>query len=137
MLNKPKILFLDEPTSGLDPSTSVEIHKLMLEMNANGTTFFLTTHNMTEAAKLCNRIALFNEGKIVELGTLEELSQKHNTQKRVKILLDTGETAEIPLNPENAPHIGELISQNRVVNIHSQEPTLEQIFLKLTGRELQ
>jgi ABC-2 type transport system ATP-binding protein len=137
MLNKPKILFLDEPTSGLDPSTSVEIHKLMLEMKEAGTTFFLTTHNMTEAAKLCDRIALFNEGKIVELGTMDELSRRHDTQKRVKILLESGETAEIPLSPENAPKIAEYISAGRVVNIHSQEPTLEQIFLKLTGRELQ
>ena len=136
MLNNPKILFLDEPTSGLDPSTAIEIHKLMLEMKAGGTTFFLTTHNMTEAAKLCDRIALFNEGKIMELGTMDELSRKHDTEKRVKILLDTGETAEIPLNPENAPRIAEYIAQERVINIHSQEPTLEQIFLKLTGREL-
>jgi ABC-2 type transport system ATP-binding protein len=136
MINKPKILFLDEPTSGLDPSTSMEIHKLMREMNADGTTFFLTTHNMAEATKLCNRIALFNEGKIVELGTLDELSQRHDTQKRVKILLDSGETVEIPLSAENAPRIAEYIAQERVITIHSQEPTLEQIFLKLTGREL-
>lgn len=136
MINKPKILFLDEPTSGLDPSTSVEIHKLMLEMNAAGTTFFLTTHNMAEAAKLCHRIALFNEGRIVELGTMDELSQRHDTHKRVKVLLDTGETDEIPLSPENAPRIAEYIANERVITIHSQEPTLEQIFLKVTGRAL-
>ena len=136
MLNNPKILFLDEPTSGLDPSTSVEIHKLMLDMKNSGTTFFLTTHNMTEAAKLCDRIALFNEGKIAELGTLEELSQKYNTEKRVKVWLDDGEVTEISLTPENSPKLTELFNQNRIVNIHSQEPTLEQIFLKVTGREL-
>jgi ABC-2 type transport system ATP-binding protein len=136
MLNNPKILFLDEPTSGLDPSTSVEIHKLMLGMKSGGTTFFLTTHNMTEAAKLCDRIALLNEGTIAELGTLEELSQKYNTEKRVKLRLDTGEEAEIALTPENSSKIAELVNQNRIINIHSQEPTLEQIFLKVTGREL-
>jgi ABC-2 type transport system ATP-binding protein len=136
MLNNPQILFLDEPTSGLDPSTSVDIHKLMLDMNNSGTTFFLTTHNMTEAAKLCDRIALFNEGKIVELGTLDELSQKYNTEKRVKIWLDTGEINELPLTPESSPQIADWISQNRVINMHTQEPSLEQIFLKVTGREL-
>jgi len=87
MLNRPKILFLDEPTSGLDPATSIEIHKLMLEMKNDGTTFFLTTHNMAEASKLCDRIALFNEGVIVDMGSMDELSQKYNKEKSVKILL--------------------------------------------------
>jgi len=136
MLNKPKILFLDEPTSGLDPSTALEIHKLMLEMKYGGTTFFLTTHNMTEAAKLCDRIALFNEGVIVDMGTLDELSQKYNTEKRVKILLNTGEEIIFDLNPDSGQKIAELINKDEVVTIHSQEPTLESIFLKLTGREL-
>ena len=137
MINHPKILFLDEPTSGLDPSTSVEIHRLMLDMKKGGTTFFLTTHNMVEAAKLCDRIALFNEGKIAEIGTLEELSQKYNTEKRVKIRLNSGEKTELALAPENASKISDMINQNRVLTMHTGEPTLEQIFLKVTGRELQ
>jgi ABC-2 type transport system ATP-binding protein len=136
MLNNPKILFLDEPTSGLDPSTSVDVHKLMLDMKKDGTTFFLTTHNMTEAEKLCDRIALFNEGKVVELGTLDELSQKYNTEKRVKIRHNTGEFEELSLTAENSPRIAELISGNRIMNMHTMEPSLEQIFLKVTGREL-
>ena len=136
MLNKPKILFLDEPTSGLDPSTALEIHKLMLEMKNDGTTFFLTTHNMMEATKLCDRIALFNEGVIVDMGTFDELSQKYNEQKKVKILLNTGEEIILDLNPANSRKMEELIEKNAIVTIHSQEPTLENIFLKLTGREL-
>ncbi|MCL2215860.1 MAG: ABC transporter ATP-binding protein [Defluviitaleaceae bacterium] len=136
MLNKPKILFLDEPTSGLDPSTSIEIHKLMLEMKNDGTTFFLTTHNMTEASKLCDRIALFNEGVIVDMGSMDELSQKYNKEKSVKILLNSGAEVILGLTPENSRRVAELINQNAVVTIHSQEPTLEQIFLKLTGRDL-
>jgi len=136
MLNKPKILFLDEPTSGLDPSTALEIHKLMLEMKDSGTTFFLTTHNMTEAAKLCDRIALFNEGVIVDMGTLDELSRKYNTEKKIKILLNTGEEITFDINPDNSQKIAELINKEEAVTIHSQEPTLENIFLKLTGREL-
>jgi len=137
MLHNPKVLFLDEPTSGLDPSTTVEIHKLMLEMKAGGTTFFLTTHDMGEASKLCDRIALFNEGKIVDMGTLHELSQKHNTEKRVKMLLKSDEEIELAMTPENGQKIAELMAKDEIVNMHSQEPTLETIFLKLTGRELQ
>jgi len=136
MLNKPKILFLDEPTSGLDPSTALEIHKLMLEMKKDGTTFFLTTHNMMEAAKLCDRIALFNEGVIVDMGTLNELSQKYNEEKSVKILLSSGEEITLSLSPENSRKIAEIVEKGAVVTMHSQEPTLEKIFLKLTGREL-
>jgi len=136
MLNKPKILFLDEPTSGLDPSAALEIHKLMLDMKSGGTTFFLTTHNMTEAAKLCDRIALFNEGVIIEMGALDELSQKYTGQKKVKILLSSGEEAVLDLTPANSKKIEMLIARDAVVTIHSQEPTLENIFLKLTGREL-
>jgi len=136
MLNKPKILFLDEPTSGLDPSTALEIHKLMLQMKNDGTTFFLTTHNMTEAAKLCDRIALFNEGVIADIGTLDELSQKYNDKKRVKIILNTGDEVVFNLTPDNSQKIEMLISRNAVVTMHTQEPSLENIFLKLTGREL-
>jgi len=136
MLNRPKILFLDEPTSGLDPSTSIEIHKLMLEMKNDGTTFFLTTHNMTEASKLCDRIALFNEGVIVDIGSMDELSQRYNTERSVKILLSSGKEIIIALNPSNSQNIAELIRNDEIVTMHSQEPTLEDIFLRLTGRGL-
>jgi ABC-2 type transport system ATP-binding protein len=80
---------------------------------------------------------LFNEGKIVDMGTLDDLSQRHNAVKRVKVLLTSGETIELELNPENGAKIADLIAQGRMVTIHSQEPTLETIFLKLTGRGLQ
>jgi len=136
MLNRPKILFLDEPTSGLDPATSIEIHKLMLEMKNDGTTFFLTTHNMAEASKLCDRIALFNEGVIVDIGSMDELSQKYNKEKSVKILLTSGKEVIFALNPENSQKIADVIEQGNVATMHSQEPTLEDIFLRLTGRGL-
>ena len=137
MLHNPKILFLDEPTSGLDPSTTVEIHKLMMEMKEGGTTFFLTTHDMTEASKLCDRIVLFNEGVIIDSGTMEELSLKYNAEKRVKILLKSNETLQLALTPENSMQIASLISKDQVLTMHTQEPTLETIFLQLTGRGLQ
>jgi len=137
LLHNPKVLFLDEPTSGLDPGTTIEIHKLMLEMKEGGTTFFLTTHDMTEASKLCDRIVLFNEGKIIDMGTLDELSLKYNAEKSVKILLKSNETIELGLNLDNSTKISDLIHQGQIATIHSQEPTLETIFLKLTGRGLQ
>ncbi|WP_331619941.1 ABC transporter ATP-binding protein [Vallitalea guaymasensis] len=73
LIHKPKLLFLDEPTSSLDPGTANEIHKLLLELNQEGTTIFLTTHRMEEADKLCNRVAFLNNGEIVEVGNPEKL----------------------------------------------------------------
>lgn len=83
ILHKPKVLFLDEPTSGLDPSTARGIHKLIRELCANGTTVFLTTHNMEEALSLCDTVALLYEGKIVEHGAPIEICERHNSFKTV------------------------------------------------------
>ena len=69
ILHEPKLLFLDEPTANLDPSTSADVHELIRQMNSQGTTIFLTTHNMEEAQELCDRVAFLNEGHIVEEGT--------------------------------------------------------------------
>lgn len=137
MLNHPKILFLDEPTSGLDPSTSVEIHKLMLEIKKSGTTFFLTTHNMSEASKLCDRIALFNEGRIADIGTLDELKQKYSDEKKISVLLKSGESIVLDMVPKNSDTISDWMRKDEIISVHSQEPTLEKIFLKVTGRDLQ
>lgn len=76
IINKPQVLFLDEPTSGLDPSTSQSIHELIKELQAEGTTIFLTTHDMHEATILCDKIVLLNKGQIVEAGTPSDLIQK-------------------------------------------------------------
>ena len=85
ILHTPKILFLDEPTSGLDPSTALTIHNLLLELKHEGMAIFLTTHNMEEATKLCDHVALLNEGVIVEYGTPKELCIKHNQEKSIKL----------------------------------------------------
>jgi len=85
ILHTPKILFLDEPTSGLDPSTALTIHNLLLELKHEGMAIFLTTHNMEEATKLCDHVALLNEGVIVEYGSPKELCIKHNQEKSIKL----------------------------------------------------
>ena len=91
IINKPQVLFLDEPTSGLDPSTSQSIHELIKELQSEGTTIFLTTHDMHEATILCDKIVLLNKGQIVKAGTPSNLIQKYNTAKRVKITYQSGE----------------------------------------------
>ena len=76
---------MDEPTSGLDPSTSRTIHDLLLELKAQGTTIFLTTHDMQEATLLCDRLALLHKGELVEVGSPHEIIQKYNTDKKVRL----------------------------------------------------
>lgn len=136
LLHHPKLLFLDEPTSGLDPATANEIHQLLLELKAEGTTIFLTTHNMAEAHKLCDHIALLNEGSIIEFGIPDELCRKYNKDNIISILSTDGQTITIVNNPENAKQIADFFAEGKVEAIHSSEPTLETVFMTLTGREL-
>ena len=88
VLHKPRVLFLDEPTSGLDPSTAVAIHKMLLDLKKEGMAIFLTTHNMEEATKLCDKVALLYQGTIVEFGSPQELCLKYNRDKRYQVLLN-------------------------------------------------
>lgn len=136
-MHSPKIIFLDEPTSGLDPRSMRAIHKLILEKKQEGCTIFLTTHNMEEAAALCDTVALLNEGVIVEQGVPKEICRKYNHQKRLRIHLTTGEDRDLPQNPTSAEEVSALLLAGAVETIHSSEPSLETVFLELTGRKLQ
>lgn len=136
ILHRPKVLFLDEPTSGLDPTTALEIHRLLLELKETGMGIFLTTHNMEEATKLCDQVALLNDGKIVELGSPQDICLRHNSDKQYRILLKTKEEILLPHNRENSLKLSQWITEDQIEAIHSCEPTLEHVFLSVTGREL-
>lgn len=136
VLHKPKLLFLDEPTSSLDPGTSQEIHGLLKNLNNEGTTIFLTTHNMEEADKLCNRVAFLNEGQIVEMGNPEDLKLKYITDDIQVILKDDTKKIFLKNNRENGDKIKNWMEEGQLLSIHTLEPSLEKIFLNLTGREL-
>ena len=135
MLN-PDILFLDEPTSGLDPVTVDEIHGLIQKEKEKGTTIFLTTHNMAEAEKLCDNVALLNEGMIVEYGNPKELCRKYNHQKKIKIHLYDGQNIELEHDKSVVKTLVHYFEQGLVETIHSTEPDLELVFMELTGRKL-
>lgn len=136
-IHDPEIIFLDEPTSGLDPQTMRGIHRLILEKKNAGCTIFLTTHNMEEAAKLCDKVALLNEGEIVEEGKPEDICRRYDHQKKIKIHLSNGENIELDRGETAAGKISELLRTGMLVTIHSTEPTLESVFLELTGRKLE
>ena len=130
LLNRPELLFLDEPTSGLDPMTSKKIHRLLEELKAAGTTIFLTTHDMVEATELCDRISLLNQGDLVEIGTPRDIIQKYNKEKRVKVIF-RDHSAQVMAFEDLKDQ-----DMTQVELIHSMEPTLEDIFIQLTGEKL-
>ena len=137
LLHKPKVLFLDEPTSGLDPSTALEIHRILKELRDEGMAIFLTTHNMEEATKLCDHVALLNEGVIVEYGTPEEICLKYNRIKKYRVQLTDGTKHILLQGADTAGRISLWMNEDKIETLHTCEPTLETVFLEVTGRELQ
>ena len=136
LLHRPQIIFLDEPTRGLDPVVGREIRRLILDLSEQGVTIFLTTHYMEEADQLCGRVAFLSEGRIVALDTPNNLKVAHG-EKSVKVTLHDGDKLRIPLDDENAgKQLEQLINDGNVRTLHSAEATLEQVFLKIAGREL-
>ena len=130
LINKPQVLFLDEPTSGLDPTTSKKIHELLLDLKESGTTIFLTTHDMNEATLLCDRLSLLNRGHLIEYGTPSSIIQKYNHEKKVQLTFVDETHTEITFEELGQTDLAQ------VVAIHSCEPTLEEIFIQLTGEKL-
>ncbi|MDO9334659.1 MAG: ABC transporter ATP-binding protein [Dehalococcoidales bacterium] len=139
LVNQAEILFLDEPTTGLDPVSADSIRNLILKERERGATVFLTTHDMWEADKLCDRVAFLNQGKIASLDTPHTLKQQYGQRSLVVEISRNGQLEERTVTldkPETSETMRELFSREKVVTVHSQEATLEDIFLKVTGRRL-
>jgi ABC-2 type transport system ATP-binding protein len=140
LLNKPAVLFLDEPTDGLDPVSAESIRNIILEERDRGATIFLTTHDMMEADKLTDRVAFINQGKIAAIDTPHALKQLYGKRSlKAQVARPDGrlEQREITLdNEETASAVTELFNQEHVVTLHSEEATLEDIFIQITGRGL-
>ena len=135
IIHSPAILVLDEPTSGLDPVTADEIHKIIKEIRHMGTTVLLTTHNMNEADKLCNRIALLNKGGIIECNEPEAIKRKYFKSGSVCIHTKNEKDIYLDLEKQKSELIN-LIHSGDIETIHSQEPCLEDIFINLTGEKI-
>ena len=155
LINEPAILFLDEPTSGLDVESAKLIREMIMELNNAGTTVFLTTHNMEEANKLCDRIAIINHGKIAAIDTPENLRMKSSSLQSIEASFDhsvnTDDLAKIPCIKQ-VKKMGDRIklytsdpsetlncimdyarSHNlKIITLNTLAPSLEEVFLKLT-----
>ncbi|MCX6621534.1 MAG: ABC transporter ATP-binding protein [Acidobacteria bacterium] len=161
LINDPELLFLDEPTSGLDPQVRLEIHGLIEELRDAGRTILLTTHYIEEAERLCSRVAIVDQGRIIACGTPRELQEKTLGHSRIEIVCEKPlPVVEIPLfegaersvlsddRLRMTVHSGrpartvvdlvKWIDQQGVglSDIHLNRPTLEDVFLELTGRKL-
>jgi len=161
LVNDPQLLFLDEPTTGLDPQIRLEIHNLVEELKSEKRTVVLTTHYIEEAERLCDRVAIMDEGKIVTMGTPRELQQKSREQSRIQIVTTQ------PLNAVQLPQWPDAVQTSldgdgrqltvystrpartlfemmrwldqqgiQLEDVHLKRPTLEDVFVEITGKKL-
>ncbi|MFC1905938.1 ABC transporter ATP-binding protein [Chloroflexota bacterium] len=140
LVSKPKVLFLDEPTSGLDPTSADGIRDIIRKESDRGATVFLTTHDMTEADELCDRVAFMNQGKLVALDTPHNLKLKYGKRALKAQVAGKGgelEDREVVMDTaDTAKAVEKLFSSEKVVTVHSEEATLGAIFMQITGRGL-
>jgi fluoroquinolone transport system ATP-binding protein len=139
LLNNPEVLFLDEPTTGLDPVSSRLIKNIILHQKKQGKAIFLTTHNMTDADELCDRVGFIVEGKLTLIESPRELKIRHG-KKIVKLeYLENGELKQKEFDLQNLADNTSfltLLKTGTVQTIHTAEATLDDIFIKATGRQL-
>ncbi|MBB6634128.1 ABC transporter ATP-binding protein [Cohnella thailandensis] len=135
IIHEPELLFLDEPTSALDPVNAAHIYKGLRYLNEKGTTIFLTTHNMAEAELLCHRVAILYQGSIKAIGSPKELKRQYR-DNQVRIELTNGEIHELPQGEETADRIADWMKRGFIDRIETKEPSLGDIFIKMTGSEL-
>ncbi len=136
LINKPKFLFLDEPTSGLDPKTAVGIRELILEQKARGAAVFLTTHSMELADVLSDTVAFLNGGVIAACDTPEALKRAYGKREVRVVYREDGKEHNRLIPMDDRAQLSEFLTAADVVKLHSQEATLEEIFLRVTGKEL-
>lgn len=157
LINDPQLLFLDEPTSGLDVQSSIIIRQMLLQLREKGKTILLTTHNLEEANKLCERVAIINQGKIAAIDTPENLKKMIKKLNAIEVtfdgpihipdLSDLPEIQKIQKNGDkfilNTNNVNNLISavteyakskDIRIVTLNTLAPSLEEVFIELTRR---
>ena len=133
LINQPRLLFLDEPTRGLDPSSARELRDLVLQLSTSGTTVFLTTHYMEEADELCDRVAFLSQGKIVAMDAPQQLKLRYGERNAIVMLKNRGEETVKLNDPADARRLADWMSAGDVLTMHSQEGSLEDVFIALAG----
>lgn len=140
LIHDPKLLFLDEPTSGLDPSNARQMKDIILKQKAMGKTILLTTHNMYDATELCDRVAFIVDGSLRALNTPRNLIMAKGASRIQYTYFQDGKEKqrEVAINRTGEDELlQKLLKENRLLSIHSSEPTLNDVFVEITGRRLQ
>ena len=139
LLNRPELLFLDEPTAGLDPGNARIMKDIILDLKQQGVTIFLTTHHMDDAGELCNRLAFMVEGKLPVIDSTQDLRLKHG-KKTVRVeYRDNGNIYSDEFSMDQLgynPAFIDILQNHEILTIHTQEASLEDIFIKVTGQQL-
>lgn len=139
LLNQPELLFLDEPTAGLDPGNARIMKDIILDQQKQGVTVFLTTHHMDDAGELCNRLAFMVEGSLPVIDSTRNLRLRHG-KKTIRIeYIKNGESriTEFPLSQlASNRQFNDILKNCEILTMHTQEASLEDIFIKVTGRQL-
>lgn len=136
-LHDPEILFLDEPTSGLDPVNSKVVKDIIVDLKAKGKTIFITTHQMYDAEKLCDRVAFIVDGEIKAMDSPENLKIKHSNRSVEVLFRNSIEKEKYQLDGlgQNKTFL-EKLQYNEIETIHSKEASLDDIFIHVTGKTL-
>jgi ABC-2 type transport system ATP-binding protein len=134
VIHDPELLLFDEPTVGVDPQSRNKIFESIEALHRDGRTIIYTTHYMEEAERLCDRIAIVDAGKLLALGTLDELLAAHGGPPTL-IVQTHGEEQRLQVADPLA-ELNRLAATSPIERFQMERPTLEQVFLRLTGRSL-
>lgn len=140
MLNSPELWFLDEPTTGLDPAISRQIIEVVKQKKAEGTTVFLTTHNMQVADELCDRIAFIIDGEIKLIDSPRNLKLQFGEKLVIVEHILEGQLKREQfslVNPVDLARLNDIMQTGKIEMMHTKEASLEEIFIKVTGRGLE
>jgi ABC-2 type transport system ATP-binding protein len=159
LVNDPQVVFLDEPTAGLDPQVRREIYHVIEELRREKKTILMTTHYIEEAERLCDRVAIVDQGKVIAIGTPRELKAHSADATRIEVRLSKPETDGALKNLEGVTDAREIggtyvlhskrppqtivslvkhleAEGNDLVSLEIATPSLEDVFIEMTGRRL-
>ena len=128
IIRKPKLLILDEPTNGLDPLVQKKVFNLLIELKNNGTTIFLSSHNLDEVERYCDRVAIIKDGKILSIDKIEEIKRK--TKKKVIVKYADGRVDDY-IYQNNIKELLKKLSKEDIVDLELKNISLEENFIDM------
>lgn len=133
LLHRPRLLYLDEPSANLDIHSTAVVHRILRALLAEGVTVLLTTHNMQEVEKVCDRVAILCRGKLVALDSPLNLRREH-VENKVDVILHSGGRQVFDLDQSGErEQLAHAVTAGTVASLQTREFNFHEVFLKLTG----